>query len=168
MLWLFLLGAVTALVIVLRRVLRRQQPLDDQVYVSRVAVDHVHSGVAWVKADGTIGSMNPALAATLGIKHGELDGRDWMQLFPERERDRVGEAYRQMLLLGMASMEIHVERSDRSLAWLSMALVALHDRKTRFAGHHCLTVDLTHEKNLEEKVKELTDALERYQTLETR
>ncbi len=47
---------------VLRRVLRRQAPLSDELYSKQVAIDHVHSGVAWVRADGTLGSVNPALA----------------------------------------------------------------------------------------------------------
>jgi len=159
MLWLYLLAAVTVLVIALRRVLRRQQPLDDQLYSSRVAIDHVHSGVAWVRADGTIGSMNPSLAGTLGIKHGELDGHDWLSLFPQRERSKVSETYSQMLLLGIASMDIYVERSNGTQAWLNMVLVAVHDQKTSFVGHHCLTVDRTREKLLEEKVQQLTEAL---------
>jgi len=161
MLWLYLLGAVTFLVIALRRVLRRQKPLDDQVYSSRVAIDHVHSGVAWIRADGTIGSMNPSLAATLGIKHGELNGHDWLLLFPQRERTKAREMYSQMLLVGIASTDIQVERTNGSLASLNMVLVAVHDHKTRFVGHHCLTVDRTREKYLEEKVKQLTEALER-------
>lgn len=161
MLWLYLLATVTVLVIALRRVLRRQKPLDDQLYSSRVAIDHVHSGVAWIRADGSIGSMNPSLAAAIGIKHGELDGHDWLLLFPQRERAKVREVYSQMLLLGIASMDIHVERSDGSLAWLNMVLVAVHDHKTRFVGHHCLSVDRTREKQLEEKVSTLTEALAR-------
>jgi PAS domain S-box-containing protein len=183
MLWLYMLAAVTVLVIALRRVMRRQQPLDDQLYSSRVAVDHVHSGVAWVRADGTIGSMNPSLAGTLGIKHGELNGHDWLLLFPPRERSKVSEVYSQMLLLGIASTDIYVERSSGTQAWLNMVLVAVHDHKSSFVGHHCLTEDRTRERQLEEKVKQLTAALadreaerreterhetERQQTAETR
>ena len=159
MLWLYLLGAVTVLGIALRRVLRRQKPLDDELYSKTVAIDHVHSGVAWVRADGTIGSMNPALSATLKIKKNELDGRDWLLLFPQKERSRVQEAYSQALLLGIASVNACVERSDGSPAWIDMVLVAGHDHKMRFVGHHCLTVDRTRERWLEEKVQELTAAL---------
>ena len=162
MFWLFLLAAVTGLVIALRRVLRKLQPLDDQLYSTKVAIDHVQSGVAFVRADGTMGSMNPSLAGTLGVKHGELDGRDWLTLFLPSERAKAEEAYRQMLLLGTASLEIHAERSDGAHPYLGMTLVALHDRKTRFVGHHCLTDDRTREKRLEAKVKELTAALEHH------
>jgi len=168
MLWLYLLAAVTILVIALRRVLRRQKPLDDELYYKKVAIDHVHSGVAWVRADGTIGSMNPSLAGILGIKLGELDGHDWLLLFPSRDRARVQEVYSQMLLLGIASLDTYVERANGSLAWLNMVMVAVHDHKTRFVGHHCLTVDRTREKQLEEKVKELTETLARQQTADAR
>ncbi|HXP83430.1 MAG TPA: PAS domain-containing protein [Bryobacteraceae bacterium] len=159
MFWLCLLAAVTVLVIALRRVLRRQKPLDDQLYSSKVAIDHVQSGVAWVRANGTIGSMNPSLAGSLGIDRGALDGQDWLSMFPERERDNVSGAHRQMLLLGIASMDIFVTRPDGSQVWLSMAMVAVHDHRARFVGHHCLTVDRTREIELEEQVKELTAAL---------
>jgi PAS domain S-box-containing protein len=162
MLWLYLLAAVTVLAIALRRVLRRQKPLDDELYSKRVAIDHVHSGVAWVRADGTIGSMNPALAATLGVKYGELGGHDWLLLFPQKERARVREVYSQVLLMGIASIDVYAERSDGSLAWLNIVMVSVHDHKMRFVGHHCLTVDRTREKQLEEKVKELTATLEHH------
>jgi PAS domain S-box-containing protein len=168
MLWLFLLAAVTVLVILLRRVLHRQKPLDDQLYSSRVAVDHVHSGVAWVRTDGTIGSMNMAFTATLGIKPGELDGHDWLLLFPQRERARIREVYSQLPLQGIAAMDIHIERANGSLAWANMVLVAVHDHKTRFVGHHCLTEDRTRERQLEEKFKALTTALESQRTVEAR
>jgi PAS domain S-box-containing protein len=168
MLWLYLLAAVTVLVIALRRVVHRQKPLDDQLYSSRVAVDHVHSGVAWVRADGTIGSMNLAFAAILGIKPGELDGHDWLLLFPHRERAKVRELRSQLVLQGIAAFDVYVERANCSPAWLNMVLVAVHDRKTRFVGHHCLAEDRTREKQLEEKVQELTSALDRQKTLEAR
>jgi PAS domain S-box-containing protein len=168
MFWLYLLAAVTVLTIALRRVLRRQKPLDDQLYSSKVAIDHVHSGVAWVRADGTIGSMNPALAGSLGIERGSLDGKDWLLIFPERERDNVRGAHSQMLLLGIASMDLYVERPDGEQAWLSVALVAVHDYKARFAGHHCLTVDRSREKELEQQVRELSAALQRVHLAQTR
>src|SRR5712692_3062460 len=98
MLWLFLLGAVTLLVIAVRRVLRRQQPLDNELYSKKIAIDHIHSGVAWVGEDGTIGSLNPSLAGTFGARYGELDGRDWRALFLKSDQARVEERYRQALL----------------------------------------------------------------------
>jgi PAS domain S-box-containing protein len=168
MLWLYLLAAVTVLVIVLRRVLQRLKPLDDQLYSSRVAIDHVQSGVAWVRADGTIGSMNLSFAATIGVKPEELVGHDWMLLFPQRERAKVRELHSQLMLLGIAATDTCVERANGSLAWLKMMLVAVHDSKTRFVGHHCLTEDRTRERQLEEKVQELAAALGRQKAVETR
>ena len=168
MLWLYLLGAVTVLVIALRRVLSRQKPLDDELYAKKVAIDHVQSGVAWVRANGTIGFLNPSLAGTLAVKHGELEGHDWLMLFPQKERAKVREAYSQALLLGIATIDAHVERNDGSLAWLNLMLVAVHDHKMRFVGHHVLTLDRTRERALEEKVGELTKALARSEAAEAR
>jgi PAS domain S-box-containing protein len=157
MLWLYLLGAVTFLVIVLRRVLRRQQPLNDELYSKQVAIDHVHSGVAWVRADGTIGSVNPGLLATLRAKKEDLEGQNWLTMFLPPERDRVLEMYTQALLLGKASLDTRAERPDGSHVLLNVVLVAVHDHKMRFVGHHCLTDDRTKEHVLEEKIRELTE-----------
>src|SRR5580700_2358741 len=57
-LWLILLAVAVGLGIALRRVLRRQSPLNDELYSQQVAVAHVQSGVAWVRADLTFGSVN--------------------------------------------------------------------------------------------------------------
>src|SRR5258707_92431 len=127
MLWLYLLGAVTVLVIVLRRVLHRQQPLDDELYSKKIAFDHIHSGVAWVRQDGTVASMNPSLAGTFGAKYGELDGRNWLTLFPQSERARIEDSYRQALLAGMTSFQTSVERLDGSAAYLDVLLLTVHD-----------------------------------------
>jgi hypothetical protein len=35
-------------------------------------------------------------------------------------------------------------------------MVAIHDHKMRFVGHHCLAVDRTREKTLAAQVEELT------------
>ena len=89
MFWLYLLGLVTALTIALRRVLRRQRPLNDELYAKQVAIDRVKSGVAWVRADGTIGSVNPALATILNVAAADLIGRPWVEVF----RKKSGIAY---------------------------------------------------------------------------
>src|SRR5580704_8509189 len=94
-LWLYLLGAVTFLTIALRRVLHRQAPLSDELYSKQVAINHVHSGVAWVRADGTIGSVNPSLLATLCADSSKVIGRDWLEIFSADERAHLREAYRQ-------------------------------------------------------------------------
>ena len=155
MLWLYLLGAVTILIIALRRV-RRQTPLDDDLYAKIGALDHVPSGVAWVAADGAIGSANPALAASLGVEPADLVGRNWLTLFPADERAPVEQVYRQALLVGIASLDTRAERGNGSLAPITVKLVSVHDHKMRLRGHHCLTLDRTRERELEERVKQLT------------
>src|SRR5579864_1049298 len=88
-LWLYLLALVTFLTIVLRRVLRRQIPLSDELHVKRVAIEHVHSGVAWVRQDGMIASINGSFARTLGALQRELIGRDWYEIFSQQDRARM-------------------------------------------------------------------------------
>jgi PAS domain-containing protein len=159
-LWLYLLGAVTVLLIVLRRVLQRQTPLSDELYSKQVVIDHVHSGVAWVRADGTVGSINPALAKTLQAFPKEILGEPWERLFPEKERPQVLEAYRQALLAGKTSLETLGARRDRSLARVNVTLVTVHDSRSRLIGHYCLMDDRTRELELEEQVEKLLTALE--------
>jgi PAS domain S-box-containing protein len=158
---LYLLGTVTVLTIAVRRLRRRQKPLDDELYSKKVAIDHVHSGVAWVRSDGRLGSVNPAFAATLGTKPQELAGHDWIEtIFAAPERNRIREAYSQMLLMGKEQFEANVSRSDGTPAWVSVLLVAVHDYKMRLVGHHFLMEDRTRERMLEKQVAELTKALQ--------
>jgi hypothetical protein len=155
-----MLAAVTVLLIILRRVLQRQTPMSDELYSKQVAIDHVHSGVAWVRADGTVGSVNPALAKTLLALPKEILGYPWERLFPEAERPRVIEAYSQALLMGKTSLATAGARSDGSVARVNVMLVAVHDSRTRLIGHYCLMDDRTRELELEQQVEKLVVALE--------
>jgi len=158
-LWLYLLGAVTVLVIVLRRVLHRQIPLSDAIYSKQVAIDHVHSCVGWVRSDGLIGSINPALAKTVGRLPKELLGQPWEILFPMEERPRVEEAYRRALLMGKIPLDTKAERPDGSLAKVRVLLVTIHDHKSQFVGHYCLMEDMTREAELEQQIQKLSGTL---------
>ncbi|MEO5923525.1 MAG: PAS domain-containing protein [Bryobacteraceae bacterium] len=160
MLWLFLLAALTLVVINRRRIIRQITPLNDELYSSRVAVEHVHSGVGWVRAsDGKLGSVNQSLSDTIGAKPGELLERDWYQMFPRPERPRVNEAYTQMLLAGIASIDTLIERGDGVLRPINLRLVAVHDHKLRLVGHHCMVHDESKARLLEQQVHDLAEAL---------
>jgi PAS domain S-box-containing protein len=161
-LWLYLLALVTFLTIALRRVLRRQIPLSDELHVKTVAIEHVHSGIAWVRQDGAIGSINASFAATLNAVPRELVGRDWYEIFSQQDRVRMKEAYSQMLLLGKANLEVHAKRTDGTYAGLEVLLVAQHDHKSRLIGHHCLAADRTRERLLEEQIRELAEDAEQH------
>ncbi len=157
----YLLGLSVLLVIALRRVKAQQNPLKDEVYSRTVAIEHVQSGVAWIRADGKIRSINASFAKTLGGEPKKLNGRDWYELFAQQDRDKIEEAYSQMLLLGRATLDAHGLRLDGEQSGLEVLMVAIHDHKMRFVGHHCLVVDRTHEKLLEAQVEELTKILQR-------
>ena len=154
MLWLYLLGAVTVLVIALRRVIHRQTPLSDELYSTKIAFDHLQSGVAWVRQDGTLGAINPSLATTLGADPQILIGRNWLEIFAKDEHDRLREAYARMLLVGKTEIDTYGQRAgSASQAPLNVLLVAVHDHKMRFVGHHCLILDSTERRLLEERLK---------------
>jgi PAS domain S-box-containing protein len=159
-LWVYLLGLSVLLVIALRRIKAQQDPLKDEVYTTTVAFEHVQSGVAWIGATGKIRSINASFANALGGEPKKLTGRDWYELFAQQDRDKIQEAYSQMLLLGRATLDAHGRRLDGGHAGLEVLMVAIHDHKMRFVGHHCLVVDRTHEKMLEAQVEELTKILE--------
>jgi PAS domain S-box-containing protein len=163
MLWLYLLGAVTVLCIALRRVIHRQTPLSDELYSTKVAFDHLQSGVAWIRGDGTVGTVNSSLATTLNSEPAALIGRNWLELFPKQERERLEEAYSQMLLVGITDLDTYGQRSDATFAWLHVQLVAVHDHKMRFVGHHCLVLDLTQIRLLEARLKVMEGRLNEMQ-----
>jgi PAS domain-containing protein len=138
MLWLYLLGVATFLGIVVRRLLRRQKPLNDELYSKSVAIDHVSSGVAWVSSDGSLYSCNVSLAQMLGSSPEGLKGTAWLLMFSQSERERVSEAYSQMLLAGIASLDTRIVDTYGGESDRAVVLVAVHDHKMRFMGHHCI------------------------------
>jgi PAS domain S-box-containing protein len=159
-LWVYLLGLSVLLVIALRRVKAQQNPLKDEVYTTTVAIEHIQSGVAWIRANGRIRSINASFASALGTEPKKLTGRDWYELFAQKDRDKMQEAYSQMLLLGRAELDAHGRRVDGGQSRLEVLMVAIHDHKMRFVGHHCLVVDRTRERMLEAAVDELTKRLD--------
>jgi PAS domain S-box-containing protein len=152
-LWLYLLATVTVLVIALRRLRQRVTPLNDQVYAKQVVIDHVHSGVAWVRFDGNLGSVNPALAKSLNVIPRDLVGSNWMTMFPVQARARLEEVYSQALLMGKASLDIEFRRRDGGLVKANLLVVSIHDHRSRFIGHYCLMEDRTYVKELEDLVQ---------------
>lgn len=159
-LWVYLLGLTILLGIALRRVIAQQNPLKDEVYTTTVAMEYIQSGVAWIRADGKIRSINASFASALGGEPKKFTGSDWYELFAQTERDKIQEAYTQMLLLGRATVDAQGRRLDGGQSGLEVLMVAIHDHKMRFVGHHCLVVDRTREKMLEAQVQELTKSLE--------
>lgn len=155
-LWLYLLGAVTFLTAALRRVLQRVNPLNDEVYSKQVAIDHVHSGVAWVRFDGTIASVNPALTKTLNALPRGLVGSHWTTMFPAKDRARVEDAFSQALLMGKSPIEVDAQRVDGNVARVNVLLVSIHDHRSRFVGHYCLMEDRTYVVELEGLLQRLS------------
>jgi PAS domain S-box-containing protein len=147
--WVYLLGLAILLVIALRRVLARQGPLNDELFAKTVAIEHVQSGVAWVRPDGTIKTINASFASTLGALQRELLGRDWYDMFAPHDRKPIQEGFSQMLLLGKYSLDVQGRRMDGTHADVELLLVAMHDHKMHFVGHYCLIADRTRERLLE-------------------
>lgn len=155
-LWVYMLGLSTLLYIALRRVKAQQAPLLDEVYMKNVAIEYVQSGVAWIRSDGTVGSINQSFANVLSAVPRELIGKDWYALFASHDHERLKEAYSQMLLVGKAEVNVRGRRIDGVCAALELLLVAIHDHRMRFVGHHCLVADRSREKALEQQIEELT------------
>ena len=164
-LWVYLLGLSVLLVVALRRVIASQDPLKDEVYRRTVAVEHVQSGVVWVSADGKVSSVNASFANTLGGEPKSICGHEWYEIFAPRDRSKMEEAYSQMLLLGKANVQVHGRRLDGSYSALEVLMVAIHDHKMRFIGHHCLILDRTRERVLEAQIEELTKKLEHHSSV---
>jgi PAS domain S-box-containing protein len=163
-LWVYLLGLTVLLGIALRRVLAQQNPLKDEVYMKNVAIEYVQSGVAWIRADGTVRSINQSLADTLGALPRELIKLEWYELFAAQDHAQLKEAFSQMLLIGKTTLQVHGKRMDGTYAGLELLMVAIHDHKMRFVGHHCLVVDRTRERVLEAQIAGLKQSVLRPQS----
>jgi len=159
MLWLILLAVATCLTIALRRVLRKQKPLNDELYSKAVAVEHVQSGVAWVRADGRFGFVNQSFAKAFDLRPEDFASRVWFEVFSQEDRPRLRQAYDQALLMGITNVNTDGLRSDGSRLWLNVRLVMVHDHKMRLVGLHCLIEDRTRERALEDRIGELEAAL---------
>ena len=152
MLWLYLLAVATFLGIVVRRLLRRQKPLIDDLYYKRVAIDHVRDGVAWVTGGGRVSYVNPSLSRMLDAAPEQLYGKPWFEMFVPEERGRVQDAYSQMLLSGKAWLDAKVVDSRGVVTLRGLLLVAVHDHKMRLAGHHCILNDAVRVGRAEEEL----------------
>jgi PAS domain S-box-containing protein len=153
-LWVYLLGLSVLLILALRRVVARQTPLSDELYSKSVAMEHIQSGVAWVSSDGKISAMNAAFLEILSGRLPDFRGRHWHTLFADQEAPQLEDAYRQLLLLGKVTFDAYGKRVDGTYAGLEVRLVAVHDHKMRFVGHHCLVADHTRERILEAQIRE--------------
>ncbi len=153
-LWVYLLGLSVLLVIALRRVIRRQEPLNDELYAKTVAIEHVQSGVAWIRPNGEVNGINAAFAEILAAHAADLLGKNWLELFAPQERERLRETYNQTMLSGKCNLQAFGQRADGTFAGLEVRLVPVHDHKTRFVGHYCLVADRTRELLLEDQVRE--------------
>jgi PAS domain S-box-containing protein len=155
--WVYLLGLSILLGIALRRVVLRQNPLNDELYCKTVAIEHVQSGVAWVRPDGGIKSINSAFAEILAAHPADFVGKSWFDLFASQELERLKDSYSQTLLLGKTNLRAFGKRADGTFAGLEVRLVAVHDHKMRFVGHYCLVADHTREQLLEEQIHDKID-----------
>jgi PAS domain S-box-containing protein len=150
-----LLAIAVGLIIPLRKGLRRLEPLRQELSVKNVVIDQIHTGVAWVRKDGTLGWLNAALAESLQISPQDLIGKEWYELFDMDERARIREDYRQMLFIGKLSLNTRGLRADGNVTHFEVALVPVKDRRQRYAGHHCLVSDLTLRRELEQELEQL-------------
>lgn len=157
--WIWFYGLSTLLGILYRRLWKKQAPLNNELTANRVAIEHVQSGIAWVKEDGVIGLVNPSLANSLSIRADKLEGGQWLDLFPVSERHRIQKAYSEALLAREMTLSTYLERADGSHAPINLCLVPVHDEKSQHLGHHCLILDLTRVEDLEQKLHRLNEAL---------
>jgi PAS domain S-box-containing protein len=155
----YLLGLLVLLVIAFRRLRAQQTPLNDQLYRTTVAFENVPSGVAWVRADGTVRSINQSLAVTLGWAPKELIGRGWYELFAKQDGSKLEEAFGRMLLIGKATLEVHRRQNEGADPVRELMIVAIRDKKERFMGHYCL-IAATRVREFEAQIDAFTKNLE--------
>jgi PAS domain S-box-containing protein len=106
----------------------------------------VHSGVAWVRGDGTYGLVNPSFAKTFQLEQRNFIGGEWYKVFQPEEHARVCDSYSQSMLMETIAFEASGELADGKTVWLDVRLVAVHDHHMRFLGHHCMIEDKTRER----------------------
>ena len=99
-----------------------------------MAIEHVQSGITSGRPEGEIRTINPAFAEILIGHAKDYLGTSWYDLFAPQERERLKEAYSQMLLLGKTDLQAFGKRANGTFAGLEVRLVAEHDHQMHFVG----------------------------------
>jgi PAS domain S-box-containing protein len=166
----FIIGVIfTFFSIMAYRILKKKMEVTDALILSekrfRTIFEEAPLGIALVEADtGIINDANPKYLEILGIKLNELGKRNWMSLtHPDNMQESL--LYKEKINLNTLKnfkLKKKYKRPDGTVVWGSLSVSAIDTRKQTHPLYLCLLEDITEQRNVEEKIKEVQD---RYRSL---
>jgi PAS domain S-box-containing protein len=100
-------------------------------------------GTSQFDLQGNFVMVNPASASLLGYQPEELIGRNWQLTVPPEDREKILEAYQQMLAHERAEVETKAVRKDGSIFDQKLVMVKAYDQQEQWIGHYGFMKDIS-------------------------
>ncbi|SDU19739.1 PAS domain S-box-containing protein [Verrucomicrobium sp. GAS474] len=100
-------------------------------------------GMARYDCQGNHIHVNDAYARLFGYTPAEMIGINWESVVHPDDRDRLIDAYIQMMSEGRAVIESRAIRKDGSVFHRENVMIVARDADEKFAGHHSFSRDIT-------------------------
>lgn len=161
----FLIGVVfTFFALLAYRVLKKNKEVNDALILSekrfRTIFEEAPLGIALIDAhSGTIHDANPKYMEILGVSKEELGSRNWMSL---THPDDLPESliYKERInsnsLNGFKLLKRY-KRPEGTTVWGNLSVSAIDTREQTHPLYLCILEDITDQRNVEEKIKEVQD-----------
>ncbi|HDZ17938.1 MAG TPA: PAS domain S-box protein [archaeon] len=138
------------------------QKLKEREERLRRIFDTVEEGIILIEPDGQIVQANPAAETILGLKHSDIESRnyigsDWEilrqdgSLMPLEEMPGPRAMKEKKII---KNIEMGVRKPDNTISWINVSAAPITDEKGKFYGVVSTFLDLTHRKNAEQSLRE--------------
>ena len=125
---------------------------DEDLYSITAAMENAVVGISRLDARGNYVSVNCAYASALGYTSTQMRGLSREATIYPADREKMHEAYQQMLAHGRAEVEVRGLRQDGSVFYKQVVLVKTQSSQGEFLGHHCFMKDISEKKAAEEEI----------------
>ena len=156
-----LVGAIVALVVLLRRSTRAERALRESEARFRLVAERAPVMIWTARPDTTLDYLNHTCVEFTGRTLEQLSNDGWLDSVHPEDLDRCLHTYgpafeaRRPFL-----MEYRVRHADGAYRWLLASGVPKYDPDGSFAGYIGCDVDITERRNAEDRIRESRAALE--------
>lgn len=114
-----------------------------------LALSNALEGIAQIDNQGEFLTTNRAFANQLGYAGDDLIGVHWQNIVVPSSLDKLRAADERLKEAGKASFDAQGLRKDGTTFHAEVTVVAIHDDKGQFVGHHCFMKDISERKEAE-------------------
>ena len=123
---------------------------EEDLYAFTAAMENAVVGISRLDARGNYVSVNSAYASALGYTSTQMRGLSREATVYPADREKMHEAYQQMLAHGRAEVEVRGLRQDGSVFYKQVVMVKTQGSQGEFLGHYCFMKDISEKKAAEE------------------